>query len=127
MRFLHTSDWHVGKTIGGRSRADEHRAVLAEILAIARDSGVDCLLVTGDVFESAAPGAEAEKVVYDFFRDLGRAAIPAVVIAGNHDHERKLGAVASLLEVVDVHVRHDFARPEKGGVFTLESRRGEKA
>ncbi len=127
MRFLHTSDWHVGKTIGGRSRADEHRAVLAEILAIARDSVVDCLLVTGDVFESAAPGAEAEKVVYDFFRDLGRAAIPAVVIAGNHDHERKLGAVASLLEIVDVHVRHDFVRPDKGGVFTLESRRGEKA
>jgi len=127
MRFLHTSDWHVGKTIGGRSRADEHRAVLAEILAIARDAAVDCMLVTGDVFESAAPGAEAEKVVYDFFRDLGRAAIPAVVIAGNHDHERKLGAVASLLEVVDVHVRHDFVRPEKGGVFMLESRRGEKA
>jgi exonuclease SbcD len=127
MRFLHTSDWHVGKTIGGRSRADEHRAVLAEILSIAREGGVDCLLVTGDVFESAAPGAEAEKVVYDFFRDLGRAAIPAVVIAGNHDHERKLGAVASLLEIVDVHVRHDFVRPEMGGVFTLESRRGETA
>lgn len=127
MRFLHTSDWHVGKTIGGRSRADEHRAVLAEILTLAREGAADCLLVTGDVFESAAPGAEAEKVVYDFFRDLGRAAIPAVVIAGNHDHERKLGAVASLLEVVDVHVRHDFVRPEKGGVFTLESRRGETA
>lgn len=127
MRFLHTSDWHVGKTIGGRSRADEHRAVLAEILAIACDATVDCLLVTGDVFESAAPGAEAEKVVYDFFRDLGRAAIPAVVIAGNHDHERKLGAVASLLEVVAVHVRHDFVRPDRGGVFMIESRRGERA
>ncbi len=127
MRFLHTSDWHVGKTIGGRSRADEHRAVLAEILAIARSESVDAILVSGDVFESAAPGAEAEKIVYDFCRDLGRAAIPAVIIAGNHDHERKLAAVSSLLEIVNVHVRHDFVRPEKGGVFALESQRGEKA
>ncbi len=127
MRFLHTSDWHVGKTIGGRSRADEHRQVLAEILAIGRREAVDCLLVTGDVFESAAPGAEAEKIVYDFFRDLGRARIPAVVIAGNHDHERKLAAVSSLLEVIDVHVRSDFARPDAGGIFVIESPRGEKA
>ncbi len=127
VRFLHTSDWHVGKTIGGRSRADEHRAVLAEILDISRREKIDCLLVTGDVFESAAPGAEAEKIVYDFFRDLGRAQIPAVVIAGNHDHERKLAAGSSLLEIVDVHVRHDFLRPNGGGIFELESKRGERA
>lgn len=127
MRFLHTSDWHAGKTIGGRSRADEHRAVFAEILDIGRREAIDCLLVTGDVFESAAPGAEAEKIVYDFFRELGRARIPAVVIAGNHDHERKLAAVSSLLEIVDVHVRHDFLPPERGGIFHFESHRGEKA
>src|SRR5262245_31247601 len=81
MRFLPASDWHVGKTIGGKSRGPEHRAVLAEILSIARDAAVDCLLVTGDLFESSAPGTEAEEIVYAFFRDLGRAAIPAVVIA----------------------------------------------
>jgi DNA repair protein SbcD/Mre11 len=127
MRFLHTSDWHVGKTIGGKSRGPEHRAVLAEILAIARESAVDALLVTGDLFESAAPGTEAEEIVYSFFRDLGRVAIPAVVIAGNHDHERKLAAVSSLLEIVDVHVQHDFRRPDAGGVIELTSRRGEKA
>ena len=32
MKLLHTSDWHVGKTIRGASRADEHRAVLRESL-----------------------------------------------------------------------------------------------
>ena len=35
MRLLHTSDWHVGKRLRGESRADEHRAVLAEIGSIA--------------------------------------------------------------------------------------------
>src|SRR5688572_884848 len=127
MRFLHTSDWHVGKTIGGKSRGEEHRAVLAEILDIAVIREADCLLITGDVFESAAPGTEAEEIVYSFFRDLGRKAIPAVVIAGNHDHERKLAAVAALLEVVQVTVRHDFRRPDAGGITEVISDRGEKA
>jgi exonuclease SbcD len=127
VRFLHTSDWHVGKTIGGRSRAGEHRAVLAEILEIGRREKIDYLLVSGDVFESALPGAEAEEIVYEFFRDLGRAAIPALVITGHHDHERKLAAVSSLLEIVNVTVRHDLQRPEDGGVLVVESRQGERA
>ena len=48
MRFLHTGDWHVGKTLRGRSRADEHREVLKEIAGIARDQKVDIALVAGD-------------------------------------------------------------------------------
>ena len=34
MRIVHTADWHVGRTIRGRSRATEHQAVLAEIARI---------------------------------------------------------------------------------------------
>ena len=65
MRLLHTSDWHVGKTIRGRSRHDEHEAVLCEITEIARDHEVDVVLVAGDLFESAAPTPESEALVYD--------------------------------------------------------------
>jgi len=55
VRILHTSDWHVGKQLRGMSRLDEHRAVLAEIADVARAERVDLVLVTGDLFESAAP------------------------------------------------------------------------
>ena len=44
MRLLHTSDWHVGKTIKGNSRIDEHRAVLTEIVGIAKQEDVDIVL-----------------------------------------------------------------------------------
>ena len=64
MKLLHTSDWHVGKTIRGHSRADEHRAVLSEIVTIAAEQQVDLIIVAGDLFETAAPTAEAEKIVY---------------------------------------------------------------
>ncbi|MFC7650019.1 exonuclease SbcCD subunit D [Streptosporangium lutulentum] len=45
MRFLHTSDWHVGKVLKGHSRLDEQRAVLREIVQVARDHRVDAVLV----------------------------------------------------------------------------------
>jgi exonuclease SbcD len=52
LRFLHTSDWHVGKMLRGRSRLEEHEAVHAEIIDIGVREKVDCVLVTGDLFDS---------------------------------------------------------------------------
>ena len=95
MRFLHTADWHVGKPLRGRSRMDEYAAALREVGAIAVDQKVDAVLVAGDIFDSPAPPPEAEKLVYDFLARLVSERIPAVLIAGNHDHPRKLGALAS--------------------------------
>ena len=55
MKFLHTSDWHVGKGLRGRSRHDEHREVLAEIVDIARREQVDAVLIAGDLYDSSVP------------------------------------------------------------------------
>jgi exonuclease SbcD len=70
MRFLHTSDWHLGKMLKGRSRDGEHEAALTEILDIARREKVDCLLVSGDVFDSQSPPPEAERIAFKFFSEL---------------------------------------------------------
>src|SRR5947208_2368163 len=119
MRFLHTSDWHVGKTLKTRSRHDEHAAVLNEILDIARRERIDALLLTGDVFDSPAPPPDAERLVYDLLSELCGARIPAVIIGGNHDHPRRLQAMREILHRLDIHVRPEPARPESGGVITL--------
>lgn len=124
MRFLHTADWHVGKPLRGRSRMDEYAAALREVGAIAVDQKVDAVLVAGDIFDSPAPPPEAEKLVYDFLARLVSERIPAVLIAGNHDHPRKLGALASLLEGLQIHVRHEVRPPGQGGVVAVPSRDG---
>ena len=124
MRFLHTADWHVGKPLRGRSRMDEYAAALGEVGAIAVDQKVDAVLVAGDIFDSPAPPPEAEKLVYDFLARLVSERIPAVLIAGNHDHPRKLGALASLLEGLQIHVRHEVRPPGQGGVVSVPSRDG---
>jgi len=124
MRFLHTADWHVGKPLRGRSRLDEMAAAVTQVADVAIDGKVDAVLVAGDVFDSPAPPPEAEKLVYDFLARLLAERIACVVIAGNHDHPRKLGALASLLEGLRIHVRPDVRPPEQGGVVRLASRDG---
>lgn len=124
MRFLHTADWHVGKQLRHLKRDAEYVAVLAEMLDIARRERVDCLLVAGDIFDSALPPPEAERIVFDFFRELAGARIPAVVIGGNHDHPRRLNAFARLLELVNVHMLGDPVHAGEGGVVEIASRDG---
>jgi exonuclease SbcD len=126
VRILHTSDWHVGRTIRGRSRADEHRAVLAEIAGIAGTERVDLILVAGDLFDVVAPSPESEQIVFRALLDLADIA-PVVAVAGNHDHPRRLEAVAPLLELGRVQVGATLKRPEKGGVITAETDSGEIA
>ncbi len=126
MRFLHTADWHIGKPLRGRSRMDEYAKALDQVAAIAKDKEVDAVLIAGDVFDSPAPPPEAEKLVYNFLAKLVSERIQCVLIAGNHDHPRKLDALATLLESLGIHVRHEVRPPDQGGVVTLRSKDGKE-
>jgi DNA repair protein SbcD/Mre11 len=119
MRVLHTSDWHVGKALRGRSRAAEHEAVLAEIAGIARRDGADLVVVAGDLFDSATPTPEAERIVYRALLDLAEGGRPVIVVAGNHDSAQRLGAVAPLSEASGIHVASAVRPPGDGGVVEI--------
>src|ERR1700684_940163 len=86
VKFLHTADWHVGKTLKGRDRLDEQRAVLAEIAAIAEANEVDAVLVAGDVYDLSAPSAPAQQLVVQALLRMRRAGAEVIVHAGNHEH-----------------------------------------
>jgi DNA repair protein SbcD/Mre11 len=126
VRFLHTADWHIGKPLRGRSRMDEYAKALDQVAAIAKDKQVDAVLMAGDVFDSPAPPPEAEKLVYNFLAKLVSERIQCVLIAGNHDHPRKLDALATLLESLGIHVRHEVRPPDQGGVVSLRSKDGKE-
>src|ERR671913_143876 len=104
MRLLHTSDWHVGKAIRGRSRAQEHQAVLAEVAGIADREAVDLVIVAGDVFDTSTPTAESERIVYRALLDLAAGGRPVIVVAGNHDSAPRLQAVAPPSEASGIRV-----------------------
>lgn len=120
MRFLHTSDWHVGRTLRGRSRLEEHEAVRTEVLDIAVRERADCLLLTGDLFDSQVPSPDSERLVYNLFAELLAKGIAAVVIGGNHDHPKRLAAVRQLLDPLGIYIRPEPAAPSDGGVIEFK-------
>jgi exonuclease SbcD len=126
VKLLHTADWHVGRTIRGRTRADEHRGVLDEIVGIARDEVVDLVIVAGDLFDVSAPSPESEDIVYRALLDLASTGADVVVIAGNHDHPGRLAAVRPLLNLTRVRTAAFFERPGEGGVARIRTRTGAK-
>jgi exonuclease SbcD len=124
VRFLHTGDWHLGKPLRQRSRADEHERALAEILAIAKDQAVDAVLIGGDTFDAYLPPPEAERMLYGFLEECCGAGIPVVMIGGNHDHPKRLAALVRLLDRLKIYVRPEVCRPDAGGIIQLSARRG---
>jgi DNA repair protein SbcD/Mre11 len=128
VRILHTADWHVGKTLKGRDRLEEQRAVLAEVTQIAEQHQVDAVLVAGDVYESAVPSAPAQQLVVRTLLQLREAGAEVVVIAGNHDHGPTFEAYRPLMGVADITLVGAARPPDKGGVIRFQARStGEKA
>lgn len=124
-RLLHTSDWHVGKGVRGRSRLDEHREVLAEIAEIARDRYVDAVVIAGDLTDAASPPPEVDQLLYRALLDLADAAPSVVIISGNHDHPARLAAVAPLLALGRITLVSHPTRPHDGGVIELTGADGD--
>ncbi|MYL64709.1 exonuclease subunit SbcD [Bacillus hwajinpoensis] len=93
MKLLHTADWHLGKTLEGRSRLPEQRAFLEELQMIADEENVDAILMAGDVFDTVNPPAAAETLFYEAAVKLtSRGERPLIIISGNHDNPERLSA-----------------------------------
>lgn len=93
MRLLHTADWHLGRTLEGRSRQDEQESVMDEICRIADEEQVDAVLMAGDVFDTVNPPAISESLFYETAERIAKGGKrPFLIIAGNHDSPDRLQA-----------------------------------
>lgn len=93
MRILHTADWHLGRTLEGRSRLEEQSAFLDELAQLVEDERIDLVLIAGDVYDSVNPPAAAEQLFYEGVARLaGNGKRQVIAIAGNHDHPDRLSA-----------------------------------
>ena len=88
---------------------------------------IDLVLHSGDVFDSGAPSAEAERAVFRFFKRVGAAGAQTVVIAGNHDSGARLEAWSLLAELVGVHALGRPKRAADGGLIEIRTTSGELA
>lgn len=105
MKILHTSDWHLGRTLYGRKRYEEFEQFFDWLTETISKEKVDVLLVAGDVFDTTAPSNRAQELYYRFLcRVAASCCRHVVIVAGNHDSPSFLNAPKELLKALDVHV-----------------------
>jgi DNA repair protein SbcD/Mre11 len=102
LRLLHTSDWHLGHTLHGVERVEEHAKFLAWLGDTVEREDVDALLVAGDVFECSNPPAAAVAAWFDFLAAVHRRRphLQLVVVGGNHDSASRLDAPDRILRAL---------------------------
>ena len=118
MRLLHTSDWHLGHTLHDHPRELEHRAFLAWLLEAMSVEQIDALIICGDIFDSANPSAQSQKIWYGFLAEAHQLLpkLDIVVIGGNHDSAARLNAPSPLLGALRTHVTGGLPYLEEGGI-----------
>jgi exonuclease SbcD len=114
MRLIHTSDWHLGRTLHGESLLEYSGGFLDWLLAEATGRGADAVVVAGDVYDRAVPPPDAVAMLDAALTGFARAGVPVILISGNHDSAVRLGFGSGLSEVAGIHLRTrlgDVARP----------------
>lgn len=95
MRILHTSDWHIGRTLHGVDLTSAHAAYFDHLVQTVRDEGVEAVLVAGDIYDRALPSVESVNLLEDVLMRL-TAVARVVMTPGNHDSATRLGFGAAL-------------------------------
>ncbi|MEI6638343.1 MAG: exonuclease subunit SbcD [Chlorobium sp.] len=126
MNFLHTSDWHLGHTLYGRSRYSEFSAFLDWLVELIELERVEALLVAGDLFDTTMPGNRAQELYYGFLHRVARSTHcrHVVITSGNHDSPSFLDAPKALLRALDVHVVGSVSDYVSDEVIALRDRQG---
>lgn len=113
-RFIHTADWHLGKTLRNFSREPEHRLAFDQIIHLVETHQPHAFLIAGDIFDSPNPYPESQRLFYQTLARLHRAcpAMTIVLTAGNHDAATRLEAPKDLFAAIQVHVIGNIRRKQ---------------
>ena len=89
MKLLHASDFHLDSPLSGlppekgAQRRRELREIPARLAKLAKDEGVDLVLLPGDLFDGARAYPET---VWALAQALGDMGVPVFIAPGNHDY-----------------------------------------
>jgi DNA repair protein SbcD/Mre11 len=113
MLMLHTSDWHLGRSLHRADLRAAQAAFLDHLVSVVRAEKVDVVLVSGDVYDRAVPPVDAVELCEDALLRLHATGARIVLISGNHDSARRLGFGSGLLDKAGVHLRTRVAQLDR--------------
>ena len=126
MKILHTSDWHLGRSLYGRKRYEEFAAFLEWLARLLAEEEIDVLLVAGDVFDNTAPSNRSQEMYYRFLCRVADSSCRHVVItAGNHDSPSFLDAPRELLRHLHIHIIGSISADIDSEVILLQDPLGQ--
>jgi exonuclease SbcD len=120
MKILHTSDWHLGKSLYGRKRYDEFKSFLDWLLDVIELEKTDAVLISGDIFDTSTPSNKAQELYYNFISKASGLCKGIVITAGNHDSPTFLNAPKSLLKALKIHVTGSITENLEDEIVVLE-------
>ena len=108
MRFIHTSDWHIGRLFQNISLLEDQLFALAQIKQYIEQHNVDALIVAGDIFDRAIPPSDAVDALDNFLQSLQQLSIQVIMISGNHDSAQRLGFGSKHMQQAGLHILADL-------------------
>lgn len=123
MKIIHTSDWHLGKKLYGKSRYEESELFLEWLVDTVEKESADALIISGDIFDTVSPSNRALGQYYNFLYKISASCCENVIItAGNHDSPSLLNAPKDLLKAFNVHVIGNAADNLSDEIIVLKNK-----
>lgn len=97
MKILHTSDWHLGRTLHKVDLHEHQAAFLDWLVALVEAEQVDVVVIPGDVYDRAVPAVSSVTLLDSALARLADTGATVVLTSGNHDSPERLGFGSSLL------------------------------
>ena len=118
MKFIHTSDWHLGRRFHSRDLLPAQEQFLDWLLETAVAESVDAVLVAGDIYDRSQPPGDAVALLDSAVWGFAQAGIPLIMTAGNHDSPVRLDYGKRLFAEQGIHIRADLAGSMEPVVIT---------
>ena len=108
MKFLHTSDLHIGLRLCEQPMNDEIAYLLDEIAEIAVREGCQAVVIAGDIYDRSNPAPDSVKLFDNFVSNLVKKGLYVIGISGNHDSAERIGCFSEILQSVGVYFSPAF-------------------
>lgn len=126
MKILHTSDWHLGRSLYDKKRYDEFEAFLNWLAEFIEGEKIDVLLIAGDIFDSSTPSNRAQELYYSFLWQISQSCCRhVVIIGGNHDSPTFLDAPRNLLNMLNINIIGAITGNPADEIFVLKNKNNE--
>lgn len=105
MKLFHTSDWHLGRMLYGRSLLEDQRYFLEHIFlpAVERERPA-CVMLAGDLYDRQVPPPEAIRLLDSTLARLAELGCRVCAISGNHDGAERVAILKNLLRQGGVYL-----------------------